>query len=97
MQEMRVRRNVSGAVGASSSTIVAEVVEKMPMPFGTVRAKGGDGSIPSGRDNAPAPTVPFTSRGGLLSNVQEGIGSAGCPIVAKSSPWIRRGRGYVVG
>jgi serine/threonine protein kinase len=96
MQEMRVGRNVSGAA-ASSSTAIADAVEKMPVPFGTIRANGGDGSIPSDRDNAPAPTIPFTTnRGGHPSNVQEGNGSAGYPTVAKASPWIRRGRGYVV-
>ncbi len=87
-QAMKVRRNVTGGGGgdggggataargggaASPSTVIAEVVEKMPMPFGTVRAKGVDGSITSGRDNAPAPTVPFTtSRAGALNMSRKG-------------------------
>ena len=108
VQEMRMRRNVRGGGSGSgggggptavaSSMAIAEAVEKMPVPFGTVRANGDDGSVPSGRDNAPAPAIPFTtSKGGSFGNVQEEIGSAAYPIVAKASPWRRRERGYARG
>lgn len=69
---------------AASSAAIADVVEKMSVPFGTMWASGGDGSVPPRRNNTPSMTVLFTtSRGGSRSNVEDEVGSVGSLFLRK--------------